>query len=107
MAALKPSVTSTPNSQGSHQLVLRRMSWKVLEGATKVSMTRSTWLSEVDASALITVSDMRTSVKPRELHLRLPGYYSPRRGTKIETCRAVENAYGPGVDSGSRVFRGG
>jgi hypothetical protein len=33
------------NIQGSHQLVLRRMSVKVLLGATNVSTTRSTWES--------------------------------------------------------------
>src|SRR3984885_10900058 len=85
MAALKPSVTSTPNSQGSHQLALRRMSWKVLEGATKVSITRSTWLNGMDAWALATVSDMRTSVKALELPLPLAGHSSACRRTKIET----------------------
>jgi hypothetical protein len=48
-----------------------------LEGAIKVSITRSTSLSGADTSALATVSGMRTSVKPRELRLRLPGYYAP------------------------------
>src|SRR5271169_6062533 len=105
--ATMPMPTIAPSNQGSHQLALRRMSVKVLLGATNVSTTRSTsdrgWFSD----GRVAVAELMGAPSSRTF----PGRMMRRDCTTTDadyqpwTGAMAEQTLAPGCTDSNPAFR--